>query len=905
MSDPGERSLGDISSSTPSPPPKRQTRSATRVPATLVVKPASPVSSGAAVDKGPSEFDDLIRKVWRFLSEDDLPESAAPPLLATIVQHAPDRLDQKYRDISEARKLIEGDPGILVLLRSAWKAKEFTSILDLQFLQAHQSSPPSFPRRPILLNHEIHKRGDFNVCAVHLFTYHLNQLNINRMKRDQPYSNSVAILQSSGTGKSRMVHEQSDLVFTLPFNLRPDSETKDIAHPPPDTEIRDYLDWHGPNLEAFRTRYFRLLEHLFQAVSNELARHYKTKEPNYAALARSWRKHMETGQNRARIYGGAVTACTRDDFENLLGSSSKNSPKSESEVAKILEQLLGRIDDCCESSHDIQKDHVKLMVYFDEAHILAQRKVPKDLDGKDMYDVLCSCFSFLPSSSVFVIYLSTQSNISDLTPRGSLSRSARARENPDALQAPITETPFDCSPRFPVKPGQLKLEDVYTVDFMAQFGRPLFWTLLVGAGDQRDQVRSTIVDLARSKLILNSNISQNYDTVTTTSVALDRETQLVAGHMRFAFSVPKERQYIRSGYPSEPLLAEAASRQMDEFQKRASNPSINVMAQILQSEFSSSILDQRQRGEVVFHAQSKKTIRMNPRATSAKARSFGDQILTSLPDNLRSSTTFEAAFKDAVVRFTHFGKMADDSGATTSALFAAFVRCMAIICWSSQETIDILIPVLLEPRETLKESVMTGVLIQVKRRKREGRCRIDQQALNFFPSNHKLDPRPYITLVAELGIQLPIAPEVPTKAKAKGKGRATALNPPQKKAKATKTSGFLTPPKLLISQQPKSIAHPKDVHPRYSIVAYGCSNTVYNVISDLDRPVLHFLLANRDILAEHPRLDVESLQAVRKMKPFWTAGSESYAWVAEPLLRNYEQLNGDDDGGLSIGDYDN
>ncbi|KAF9507409.1 hypothetical protein BS47DRAFT_1351722 [Hydnum rufescens UP504] len=629
-------------------------------------------------------------------------------------------------------------------------------------------------------------------------------------------------------------------------------------------------------------------------------------------------------------------------FRPPQGSSSKNSPKGASEVAKILEQLLGRIDDCCESSQDTQKDHVKLMLYFDEAHILAQRKVPGDLDGKDMYDVLCSCFSLLPSSSVFVIYLSTQSDISDLAPRRSLSRSARARENPEALQAPITETPFDCSPRFPVNPGELKLEDVYTVDFMAQFGRPLFWTLLVGAGDQRDQVRSTIVDLARSKLILNSNISQNYDTVAPAAktavldvllnldfeprrqVALDRETQLVAGHMRVVFSVPKECEYIRSGYPSEPLLAEAASRQMDEFQQRASNPSINAMAQILQSEFNSGILDQGQRGEVVFRLLLSEAYRRavredHPDESSRNfskgcklttfigelfSASFGDQILTSLPDNVKSSTTFEAAFKDAVVRFTHFGKMADDSRTTTSALFAAFVRCMAIICWSSQETIDLLIPVLLEPREVLKESVMTGILIQVKRHKRKGRYHIDQQALKFFPSNHKSDSRPYITLVAELGIQLPIAPEATTKAKVKGKARVTASNPPQKKAKAKKTSSFLpSPGRLFISPKPELIAHPKDVHPRYSIVAYGCSNTVYNVISALDKPVFNFLLANRDILAEHPRPDEESLRAVRRMKPFWSAGSECYAWVNEPPLRNYEHLD-DDDEGLFIGQYD-
>jgi hypothetical protein len=56
--------------------------------------------------------------------------------------------------------------------------------------------------------------------------------NINHMLRDMPYSNTVTILQSSGTGKSRMVHEQSNLVFTLPFNLRPHIEGKGHSLPP-------------------------------------------------------------------------------------------------------------------------------------------------------------------------------------------------------------------------------------------------------------------------------------------------------------------------------------------------------------------------------------------------------------------------------------------------------------------------------------------------------------------------------------------------------------------------------------------------------------------------------------------------------------------------------------------------
>jgi hypothetical protein len=74
---------------------------------------------------------------------------------------------------------------------------------------------------------------------------------------------------------------------------------------------------------------------------------------------------------------------------------------------------------------------------------------------------------------IFVIFLSTRFNISNLATPGPLARSGRARENIDVLQAPVTETPFDCYPNLLIKPGELGLEDVSQVEFMARFGRPM------------------------------------------------------------------------------------------------------------------------------------------------------------------------------------------------------------------------------------------------------------------------------------------------------------------------------------------------------------------------------------------------------------------------------------------------
>jgi hypothetical protein len=64
--------------------------------------------------------------------------------------------------------------------------------------------------------------------------------NINRIPRTQKaYSNQIAIVQSSGTGKSRMVHEQANLVFTIPFNLRESGDSKGAYPCPVDLFISD------------------------------------------------------------------------------------------------------------------------------------------------------------------------------------------------------------------------------------------------------------------------------------------------------------------------------------------------------------------------------------------------------------------------------------------------------------------------------------------------------------------------------------------------------------------------------------------------------------------------------------------------------------------------------------------
>lgn len=81
-------------------------------------------------------------------------------------------------------------------------------------------------------------------------------------------------------------------------------------------------------------------------------------------------------------------------------------------------------------------------------------------------------------------------------------------------------------------------------------------------------------------------------------------------------------------------------------------------------------------------------------------------------------------------------------------MFAAFV------CWSSQETVDILIPLLLGREQRLSASALISLLIQVERRKKNFfviKYEINQE-FQFFPSpaDNTTDAGPYVTLVAEV-----------------------------------------------------------------------------------------------------------------------------------------------------------
>jgi hypothetical protein len=410
------------------------------------------------------------------------------------------------------------------------------------------------------------------------------------------------------------------------------------------------------------------------------------------------------------------------------------------------------------------------------------------------------------------------------------------------------------------------------------------------------------------------------------SLEANRQTlaELVERRMAIAYSVPSHREYMRSGYPSEPLLAEAAARRMAKIRVRDHDETgrSDAIARKLLPHLRSGLVDKGERGELVArlllmltqdkaveaqHARAKELSTAHGKvlySTEVPVNDFmktlfphhWNEIKQSKPDNC-DGETFENAFQDAVVRFTHFGRAADDYATSSAAACAAFMRGMAFQCRSGQYLIDIVIPILLWRSAKLGEKVMSGMLVSIKDRRvasTKAKVQVDESEIAFFPreENDEAPLRPYIALVLELGVQPPVPQLAKTNVKRKRAKQAQSQTP-NKRPRTTPQAdapSSLSKVEVAVGGVRRSARNadtaPK-VHPRYSIFAHGCSREVYGVVEDND--VYALLLASRDFLAEHPRNDAQSLDAVRRMKPFWTNGPQCYSWIDIPFLQESAQ----------------
>ncbi|EGN99573.1 hypothetical protein SERLA73DRAFT_179654 [Serpula lacrymans var. lacrymans S7.3] len=338
-------------------------------------------------------------------------------------------------------------------------------------------------------------------------------------------------------------------------------------------------------------------------------------------------------------------------------------------------------------------NHVKVILYFDDAHRLipsSDRWQPEI----NVLEALQSCLVSTYTRQLFVLFLSTVSQLGEFAPILRLPSSARTR-GPGVLQAPITELPFDCSPNLPIYPYLYKLDDLSKDRFMAQFGRPLYWALADESADAQDMLYFIQSKLIRryvptvlpprteqSKeiiILLDVRLLLNYQQHR--DITIRHEDNLVANHMRMIYCIPNTRDYLRSSYSSEPILAEAAAKNLEKYSEE-----FEVILDALQEAHQSGLLDKGAMVGLVARllltfAYDRAIRDIYPKPSGRPHYSRGvrlidflkalfcetwiDAIMRCTPDNVSSKVTLEDMFKDSYVRFTHFGKVTDETGTTT------------------------------------------------------------------------------------------------------------------------------------------------------------------------------------------------------------------------------------------------
>ncbi|RDB30774.1 hypothetical protein Hypma_005734 [Hypsizygus marmoreus] len=729
-------------------------------------------------------------------------------------------------------------------------------------------------------------RSPYQGDAAKSFIDSIHGMNSQRLNR--AYDNIIPIVQSSGTGKSRMVDEAAKSVFTLPCNLRPREDT--TGYPKADPTFRGFLlNTFGLTHHGLKIRYLFFFSRLFTMVAEDIEK--MSAHDTYAAFANAWYEKLLDGEYRNNLYQGATEGYGQEnrviheiDYHEKASDSRNLALKdAEKKCISALERLLRNIE---RQSGDgnVKVSHsrpVRLLLYFDEAHYLLSPTTAARLGFEQLtaFDVLCDTFGTFSQHDVFVAYLSTSPTI--ISPPGRSDS-----WSPVILQAPYVELPFDVYPQTVVVENMMSIEEVAQVSHLVKFGRPLFWT----RWGIYSSVDMDTIPLARMKILCSMDIKEGgRGEIAATCIRLliefslqrgeanELACRLVEAHMRIVFSVPQHRQYLYTGTPSEPLLAEASAgilHKRDTGFVYEMTPAVRVVSGL----FSRGMIPYDDRAALAarllltlardessrlgwrrFEAVYSAPVSVLSFLEALVGPTHMDTIRKARPGNIPNGITLEEAFKDAEMNFTHFAKGGDDSILSDRMAWMALARCMAWQCGNNgQQAIHLYIPILLW-NVPLGRYVVSGIFVQI-RRHAEHPIPMDVEGLGFFsPGGGKnatseqvnaAETRPYITLTMDFG-------DIPDQ-----------LFPNE-----THTSC-------------------EDSHPCYAISIVGCSPAVYSVIKNqAEHDVYTRLVSSRDVLDEHPRVDEEHRKAVMHMKPSWSMTDGSFDWAIRDASHKSEPGN--------------
>ncbi|CAG8772474.1 11839_t:CDS:1, partial [Racocetra fulgida] len=370
------------------------------------------------------------------------------------------------------------------------------------------------------------------------------------------YAPYTTLVQASGTGKSKLLINVAEKIMTVYCCLR-DSKSSgypfrsDIAN----ILVRDFMN----EQEAIAT-YLAYICACFQKMQ-EFDRDFKEWmdwHTNKISQEKFWR-----------------------DVENRMGDIKSHLMKcsKDSETTELVKKYLVK------KKHIERKGSVKYLFAFDEAHTLISKNDGNKSVGKNsLFYYIRRALILLPKEAgIFAIFTDTHSNISNFSPVSYLDPSKRVAEEGFILFEPfyLLDT-VDMNVNFK---KVMTLKESADPQHFFQYGRPLWGALLMPSSDTKGMESEHIIELAMDKLIGGKFFSvwkkdlkdsqKKIDILETLAILGPRlcievapqsgyAPDLIANNMRLCINILEDRKYVVTSMPTEPVLAEASARIMND-----------------------------------------------------------------------------------------------------------------------------------------------------------------------------------------------------------------------------------------------------------------------------------------------------------------------------------------------------
>lgn len=440
-----------------------------------------------------------------------------------------------------------------------------------------------------------------------------------------------------------------------------------------------------------------------------------------------------------------------------------------------------------------------------------------------------------------------------------------------------------------------------------------FWSLLENGMDESEVFR-----LAKAKLCGSSTFGYSEITLPGRVAVLDVLLQFdyepsresarrmvldqIKGHLRLAYSVTSDRDVLRSGYSSEPLIAEAALALLKTWDgpSRSIDSQYDILDTIVAKQ-QDGLLDSGKIGELLGRDRLLKAFRRAVEEEIVEeipvtcyysrgcklpsfikqlfAQDFSETIFSSLPDTIgkgqNGSRPFKDVFDNAVVRLTHFVKFNDDSAFSLEAFLAMYLRGAGIICRENQKAVDAIIPICRTPENPSAEQ-MTAIFVQMKAQKKQSsKTHVVIDRTKLRRSLQDIVHWPYISLVMDMAVSDPSQQEteVPT----------SYPNTGRKAPKSGQKAPGGSDPAVQVSTA--GIHHHLDEGPaRYAIFVYGLDDRGYANMAEAQVTGYSIMLGKSRLLASHPHQENAALEALLRMKPFFSGGRHGFHWIRDEWL---------------------